>query len=210
LPDLRGQTLEEAQRLLEPLKVTLVEVNKPGVFHDQVPAGHIVEQAPPPETVVQPGSTVRVTLSRGRAVQVPELRNQERALATRVLTELGLEVQVIEEASREVAAGRVIRSDPVAGASVGTGGTVTLVISQGDLVAVPDIFNRSLPEARRMLEEAGLRLGSVNEQTRGQIPESQRPVFDRVRPGNVLSATPTYGTLVQRGSEVAVAIRKRD
>jgi serine/threonine-protein kinase len=207
LANLRGKTLEEARALLEPLGVSVVEV-KPGIFNEEVPAGRILTQNPPPDTPLPSGSTVRVTLSRGKAVTVPEVRNQEAAYAAKLLADAGLQSKRIDEPSREIATGRVIRTDPVAGAPVEAGGTVTLVVSVGDQVRVPDIFNKSLDEARRRLEEAGLKLGPVAEQTCGQVPPAQRPACEGVTPGHILSASPTYGTLMPRGASVTVAIRK--
>ena len=67
---------------------------------------------------------------------------------------------------------------------------------------------RALAEAKRMLEEAGLQLGDVAQQTRDDVPPDQRPVFDKVAPGSVLSASPNYGTFMPRGSRITVAIRK--
>jgi serine/threonine-protein kinase len=207
LANLRGKTLEEARALLEPLGVSVVEV-KPGIFNEEVPAGRILTQNPPPDTPLPSGSTVRVTLSRGKAVTVPEVRNQEAAYAAKLLADAGLQSKRIDEPSREIATGRVIRTDPVAGAPIEAGGTVTLVVSVGDQVRVPDIFNKSLDEARRLLEEAGLKLGPVAEQTCGQVPPAQRPACEGVTPGHILSASPTYGTLMPRGASVTVAIRK--
>jgi serine/threonine-protein kinase len=207
LADVRGITLEEAQNQLQPLGITVAEV-KPGVFNDRVPAGRIVEQNPPPGTPLPPGSTVRVTLSRGKSVPVPELRNQEVELAAKLLSDIGLQSKRIEEASREVATGRVVRTDPVAGAPIEAGGTVTLIVSVGDQVRVPDIFNKPLAEAQRLLVEAGLQLGDVAQQTREDVPPDQRQVFDTVAPGAVLSASPDYGTYMPRGSRVTVAIRR--
>ncbi|MCC6626816.1 MAG: protein kinase [Chloroflexi bacterium] len=207
LPDLRGRTLEEAQQAVQAFGVSLVET-KPGVFSDRVPAGRIVDQNPAPETPVPAGSTVRVILSRGKAVTVPELRNQEAELAAKLLSDLGLASKRLEEPSREVATGRVIRTDPVAGAPTAAGSTVTLVISVGDQVRVPDIFNKPLAEAKQILEEAGLQLGPVAEQTRDMVPPDQRAAFDRVGPGHILSASPNYGTLMPRGSRITVAVRK--
>ena len=117
-------------------------------------------------------------------------------------------MRTVEENSREVAIGRVIRSDPPARTTLETNSTVTLVISIGDQVRVPDIYAKPLPEAQAMLQAAGLRLGTVTEQTRDQVPPDQRPAFDRVAPGAILSASPNYGTLVPRGTTVIVAIRK--
>jgi serine/threonine-protein kinase len=118
-------------------------------------------------------------------------------------------VRTIEEGSREIANGRVIRTEPGPGPPVAGGTTVTLYLSVGDQVRVPDIFGKPIEEARRQLEAAGLKLGPVSEQTREQLPVAQRPAFDRVPPGGVLSATPNYGTWLPRGAEIAVAIRKR-
>ena len=89
-----------------------------------MPAGSISSRIPPPGTPLQPGGNVRVILSRGKAVAVPELRNQEVELAAKLLSDIGLQSKRIEEPSREVATGRVVRTDPVrTGAPIEAGGT---------------------------------------------------------------------------------------
>ncbi len=71
---------------------------------------------------------------------------------------------------------------------------------------VPDVFAMPEQQALKMIRDAGLVVGGVNYQTQKDMP----PGVDIriVPPGHVLSVTPTYGTLLPRGSTVYVAVRK--
>ena len=57
---------------------------------------------------------------------------------------------------------QVIGTSPAAGASVSRGGKVTINVSKGpDLVAVPDVSNKSVPDATTIMQQAGLQVGNV-------------------------------------------------
>ncbi len=61
LPDLAGQSLEEALAIVKESGASYVIV---GVSEGDVPAGRVVGQAPPPNTAVQPGDLVTLIVSR--------------------------------------------------------------------------------------------------------------------------------------------------
>lgn len=71
---------------------------------------------------------------------------------------------------------------------------------------VPDVFGLPEEQALRMIREAGLVVGGVNYQTQKDMP----PGVDIkiVPPRHVLSVTPTYGTVLPKGSVIFVAVRK--
>ena len=100
----------------------------------------------------------------------------------------------------------MIRQEPIGGLLVPQGITVTLYVSMGDRVQVPDLIGLTLEEAQQALEAVGLQLGFVNYQTQEDMPPgvdiAQFPV------GTVISSLPVKGTWVSRGSVVHIAIRK--
>ena len=68
VPELRGQTLEEATTRLAGLRLNVAE-NPERVFDEEIPEGSIVDQRPLPDTEAARDSTVVVTVSQG-----PDLR----------------------------------------------------------------------------------------------------------------------------------------
>jgi len=61
LPDLAGQSLEEAVAIVKEAGASYVIV---GVTEGDIPVGRVVGQAPPPNTAVQPGDLVTLIVSR--------------------------------------------------------------------------------------------------------------------------------------------------
>ncbi|MBL5972396.1 MAG: Stk1 family PASTA domain-containing Ser/Thr kinase [Candidatus Leucobacter sulfamidivorax] len=126
--------------------------------------------------------------------EVPELVDVDRDAALETLSELGLVGVPVEVANEEFGAGRVIRTDPEAGARVATGASVRLFVSTGpESAAVPDFTRMSLEQYTAALNELGLEIGSVTTQDDPSQPA-----------GWVLGVHPTVGTELTRGETVDV------
>lgn len=60
--------------------------------------------------------------------------------------------------------GTVIQQDPAGNSKAAKGATVTLQVSKGpqQTAQVPQLFNKTIGEAKQLLAQAGLQLGAVN------------------------------------------------
>ena len=106
----------------------------------------------------------------------------------------GLQIELVQGASQESdqPVGTILSQDPVAGASVTKGGTVTVTLAaSAALVPVPDLTNRTLSEAVQAIVDAGLRSGNVT-----QAPDPVVPV------GQVVSQNPSAGIGVAKGTPI--------
>jgi serine/threonine-protein kinase len=131
-------------------------------------------------------------------VTVPPVTGQTEQAARLALNNANLEVgRVTRENSTTVESGKVISSDPAAGAKVSKNSQVDLVVSSGvKQVQVPQLEGLSQDAAQRQLTLAGLKVG--------QVTESNAPSTSP--PGTVLSANPTPGTMVADGASVNLTI----
>jgi serine/threonine-protein kinase len=130
----------------------------------------------------------------GRFAAVPSLTQLTRAQAEARLDGADLTARFDQEPSETVAAGRVVRSDPVSGGRVLRGHSVTVVLSSGPpAVAVPSVTGRSVDDAQAAIQQAGLR---------PQVTE--QPSAD-VEAGQVISQTPAGGK-ANRGSTVQLVV----
>lgn len=87
MPEVVGITVENAREQLQLLGVTVEEIEQ-GSF--TVPAGMVLAQEPTSGTQVEPGSTVRLTVSKGTdRVSVPDVRNKLYAIALEDLSASG-------------------------------------------------------------------------------------------------------------------------
>ena len=129
-------------------------------------------------------------------VTIPDLQNFLQEDAEERLTTDGLKVEVEEEMSDEVEAGRVIRTDPPAGEEVEEGSTVLLVVSSGpDQLQIPDVRGKTQQEAIDQLEELGLKVtGFENDND----PDVEK--------GRATRTDPVAGTEVATGTEIVLYV----
>jgi serine/threonine-protein kinase len=94
--------------------------------------------------------------------------------------------------------GKVVAQEPVAGASIPTGGEVKLTVAVGlETVSIPDLRGKTEQEAFALLAAAGLQLGTRSE------------VFDPIIPaGSVVSQEPGAGIVVNQGTAISYAVSK--
>jgi hypothetical protein len=93
------------------------------------PVGSVVAQDPPPASPAPPGTAVTLTLSAG--FPVPDVAGLPSGEAVARLRDAGMVPALAREPSAAVPAGLVLRQAPVAGARLGVGSEVVVVVSSG-------------------------------------------------------------------------------
>jgi serine/threonine-protein kinase len=155
VPALAGSTVSAAAAALAEVELRLAE-GEPA-FSDTVPAGEIISQDPAAGEALRRDDAVEVVVSRGvEPIEVPAVEGLPLQEAQAALEERRFVVDVTgEDTSRQVPAGAVISQNPTGG-TLPKGSTVQLVVSSGPpLVAVPDVRDRKVEDARAVLEESG-------------------------------------------------------
>jgi eukaryotic-like serine/threonine-protein kinase len=109
----------------------------------------------------------------GRYVPVPNVSGLSTAAASTELRNAGFSVKVGKpEFSNQVTKGEVVGTAPAVGQRVLRTGTITLLPSAGPrMIAIPDVSGKSLGDAENTLKAAGLRPGSLSQQTSDTIPQ---------------------------------------
>ena len=188
---------EEAVKELEDagLEVKVTEAEDAGDAED----GTVVEQNPPAGTEVDEGDEEEIIVAPGvELVEVPDVRKQNQADATKALQEVGLTVSVTRQFSSRVDKGLVIEQSPTAGQKVPAGTTVGIVISDGpevENVKVPDVVGLKKADAENALTDAGLKV---------VVAESPS---DDVAKDTVIAQLPTAGESVAPGRASASSCR---
>lgn len=186
VPDLVGQTLEEARHTADNVDLTLT-VTKKEPCADQ-PKGHICTQSPL-DGRLDKGEAVSVALSTGAPkVEVPDVTDKDEDDASRILEDKGFKVKVRHKVSTEDA-GTVLEQDPSGGESVEKGTEITLTVAkEAEKATVPDLTGSTLSEARRLLAEQDLELGDTTEvessAAAGTVVEQSAAAGDEVKPGS--------------------------
>ncbi|MEU6116474.1 Stk1 family PASTA domain-containing Ser/Thr kinase [Streptomyces sp. NPDC047117] len=155
VPDLSGTPVADARRKLRDRGLTPGTERK--TFSDEVAKGSVIRTDPAAGAKRRPDTAVALTVSRGRAIDVPGVVGDERADAADELREAGFRVKI---AAQPVYSpedkGTVARQSPGEGKPLGEGDTVTLTLSKGpQMVEVPDVGGEKAADAKKTLEDAG-------------------------------------------------------
>lgn len=196
VPDLKGKTLAQAQRIVESKSLKLEVARE--AYNESVAPGRIISQSPSAGEKIRKDGTVGVVLSRGlQTVKVPDLVGKTVDEADAVLKSAGLSVGKIERIYSDEPEDTVIRQSPKPGAKVEKGSAVDITLSQGtQLVRVPDVAGRTATEASLILENAGFKVSRVDD------------FSDTVAKDYIIRQTPAAGEKVPKGSGITIAVSK--
>ena len=199
VPDIVGMSQDEAQLALE--KQGLNWGTPARAYSDTVPAGHVISCQPRAGQKVGLGRAVTTVISRGVETKtVPDVIGKTKDQAGAAIKGAGLTLgTVTEEYSASVASGKVISSDPKAGKVIEHTEKVSIVVSKGKGPAtIPDVTGMSEDEAKKTLEDAGLKKGKVSQD-----------YSDSVDKGKVISSSPIAGASgYSKGDSVDLTVSK--
>ncbi len=132
LPDLVGEDVEKIRELTETsseyaFKIRIYEET----FNEEIPAGQIIDQLPFAGSLIKAGDTVKVAVSRGKAVHVlPDITGMSEEAAVNMLQAQGYVPVAIGTVSEEYAVGRVVGYvEGVPGDDVAHGAVVQIYVS---------------------------------------------------------------------------------
>jgi eukaryotic-like serine/threonine-protein kinase len=188
-----GQEEAAARATLEGQGLTVSVVRKP---NDEIDTGLVVRQDPGAGTKLNKGENVELTVSDGAgSVKVPDVQGLDFDEAQTTLQDKGLNVVRRDEASDDVDAGKVTRTNPPADAGVERGSNVEVFVSSGSApVSVPDVTGADQVEATQTLNNAGLRVQKASRAS-SSVPA-----------GSVIDSNPGAGASVARGSTVTINV----
>jgi serine/threonine-protein kinase len=192
VPDVRGQSLDEAQQALADSRLEYGEEIRR--FHERVARGRVIGADPGIGTPLRRNTAVDVIVSRGpRPIKIPDLTGKPADRATRTLEELGFEVDTTEVNSDSVREGRVVTQSPDSGSGQ-RGDVISLVVSKGpEMIEVPEVVRMGLGAATERLEQAGFK-----------VRVRQASLYIGVQ--YVVSTNPAGGSKAPKGSTVVVSV----
>ncbi|GAA5144223.1 Stk1 family PASTA domain-containing Ser/Thr kinase [Pseudonocardia eucalypti] len=197
VPDLTGLTQQEAQARLQEfnLKMTVATRTKP--TNDPSLVDKVAQQDPASKATVAGGSAVTVTIgAKQDTVPMPNVIGQLSDDAQVRLRDLGFTIST-KSADGPGDPDRVLRSDPTPGSQVPRGGTVTLYVSRGNEVEMPNLKNMSADDAKKALKDAGFD---------GQIGYRVRDVDDPTQSGYVVDQSVKAGDGLDPDGEVELTV----
>lgn len=139
VPDIRGKTMEEAKSLLGSLGFN---VDEGGTIDSELPKGQVAKTDPAGGAMITKGSLIKVMLSKGNLILVPDVTNYSENDARAALGQFSVEVrdQSVADPTQD---GLVVGMDPAAGSALKPGQKVTIVV--GRFQGAPEPPESDLP-----------------------------------------------------------------
>lgn len=194
VPDLKGQTSEEAMRTLSSYGLNGQEGDS--TFSDSVKEGCVASQDQQAGSSLNKGDTVVFHLSKGvENVSVPNVVGATVSNAENSLKNAGFKVNTSYRYSSSTPEGRVISQDPSGTAPRGS--TVTIAISNGPEEAqVPNVSGESEADATSTLKNAGFEV-SVKHMASGTVEKGyviSQDVVGKANKGSRVTITVSSGS----------------
>ena len=200
IPNLVGKTVDEAKQILKENKLNYVENGTE--YSTEYAEGQIISQDPKfvDGRKIKENTDVKVVVSLGtEKTTVPVLKGLTREEAETAAKDAKIKLEIIEEISKTVEAGIIIKQETEAETEVNAGDTVKVYISIGTgikQVVVSSVLYKDEAVAKQSLEEAGLvvEIEYEEDKTRGN--------------GVVLKQSIASGETVDEGSTIVLTINK--
>jgi serine/threonine-protein kinase len=195
LPKVVGKTFEDASAILQ--KTGFVAQQGESRYHKSIPANIVLQQDPPAGSRQKRGTSVVLALSAGqKTAEVPVTSNMSQQQARIAIENTGLTMGNVTEQLSDQPRGLVVSSSPPAGTRMDLPGAVDIVLSKGPAtIQVPDLYGRSVGEARSMIEQLGLRIAGISRDTSSLQPEN-----------TIIRQFPEAGKTVSAGGPVSLTV----
>jgi beta-lactam-binding protein with PASTA domain len=195
LPKVVGKTFEDASAALQ--KAGFVAQQGEMRYHKDIAANIVLQEDPPAGSRQKRGTAVVLALSAGqKTAEVPVTSNMSQQQARITIENTGLTMGNVSEQLSDQPRGLVIASSPPAGTKLDLPGSVDIVLSKGPAtIQVPDLYGRSVGEARSMIEQLGLRIAGISRDTSSLQPEN-----------TIIRQLPAAGQTVSAGGPVSLTV----
>ncbi len=194
VPDLQGKTLVDCLETLSQAKLGLI---KEGAEYNQnIPAGVVIRQTPPPGINVKEGKIVKITISQGgEIVYVPDLIGDTIRSANIALKSVGLILgELTKKASMKYEEGIVLAQEPVPGSAVEKDTSVNLLVSNGapedGTMLMPDWIGKDAVEAKKWAQDENLGVNVVEGKT------------NTANPGEIFKQIPMPDSVITEKTEI--------
>jgi eukaryotic-like serine/threonine-protein kinase len=164
LPDVRGKTVDQARQILENKGISAALIKEEHETNSK-PKGIVFDQDPEGPTTIKQGRPVTLYVSDGpQLMTMPDLTGVPLSQAEQQLVNMGISSDRIKTKSVESSdydPGYVVATTPAKDEPVSADQDVILEVSQGNMVVVPNVYGKTVDEARQMLENAQLQVGEI-------------------------------------------------
>jgi serine/threonine-protein kinase len=198
VPNVATYSPDAAKKALEAVNLLYEQKLEPSSDADKDRA---IAQDPAPQASVPPGTTVTVTIGSGPAfTTVPDgLVNKTQDEATAILAQQKL-TAVAQQVDGTAPAGTVVTVEPGPGTRVQENTSVTLTVSNGTLMSMPNLRNLTPDEAVARLRNSGW-AGDGND-----LAVQTQTVTNPAQVGVIFNQDPAPGVTVSRSATAVTVV----
>lgn len=203
VPNLVNSAMEEAEAQTIEWGLVLQITDKQN--SDEIPKNKVLSQNIQDGWIVEVGSSIEIAISAGgEIVYIDDIEGLTKEEVEQLLKALGLEVEIVEEASDSIAPGAVIRyeADTDENGGIEKGSTVRVIVSIGrtDIdtnadTTVPQVVGLSYQEASKKAGAAKLYIYRIRGEYSTSVPK-----------GQVIEQSIAAGSTVKQGSSLGVVV----
>ena len=203
VPDVIGLSFERAEEELNDLGLEIQRGDE--IISAEYDEGRVVSQEPPPDTLVKPGFTVTVNISKGtREGTIPKITGKTYQDALFLIEKYGFQAGPPVRVKDNAPKGIVIKQTPEAGIEAKPGTTINFVVSDGkaeEETAMPALLGMDIEEAKKELEAAGLKLAGTPEAEINLEYAAGKVIWQQHRAGEMVLKGASVSLKVSAGSE---------
>ena len=205
IPDVTGLDKKEAIKYLKEAGLKVKVINSKT---EKVPLDTVHNQDPRPGKEVKVNRVVRIWVNNGEDVKVPNIIGLELLEARSRLKGQNIQIETIDYYPSNQKYNTILGVYPKPGTKLEINQKISILVSSQQMIdpsVMPNITGLDLNDARELLKQIGLEIGSISQTNDPTLPIN-----------TIISTNPAAGTKIQRGQKVSVvvnsgaAVRKRE
>ena len=168
-------------------------------FSDKIEKGHVISSEPKKGNTVKPDDMITLTISKGKEIKVPELKNKTMAYVTKWMVENNLQINYSDKYDTKIESGRVIESNYKKGDIIEEGTTVDITFSKGPLKMKK--FD-NINDFKSWADTNGIKY-EIKEEFNSDV-EKDKIIKTSIEEGKTINLDDTITIYVSRGEAVKV------
>ena len=172
---------------------------------EKVPLDTVYNQDPRPGKEVKVNRVIRIWVNNGEDVKVPNIVGLELLEARSRLKGQNIQIETIDYFPSNQKYNTILGVYPKPGTKLEVNQKISILVSSQQMIdpsVMPNITGLDVNDARELLKQIGLEIGSVSQTSDPTLPVN-----------TIISTNPAAGTKIQRGQKVSVvvnSVRKRE
>ena len=195
IPDVTGLDKKEAIKYLKEAGLKVKVINSKT---EKVPLDTVHNQDPRSGKEVKVNRVVRIWVNNGEDVKVPNIIGLELLEARSRLKRQNIQIETIDYYPSNQKYNTILGVYPKPGTKLEINQKISILVSSQQMIdpsVMPNITGLDLNDARELLKQIGLEIGSISQTNDPTLPIN-----------TIISTNPAAGTKIQRGQKVSVVI----